>query len=115
MKKLICVLMAMLMTLSAASAEEWCSIADMCEQTPARWTQTYETKWRTITIDAAIEVPQVDTYPILKVRKMPVVDESLLPADADVRYNAPGRFQFYTGDAEYVMKSKVQFTRDYTG
>lgn len=109
MKKLMCVLMAMLMMLSAASAEEWCSMADMCEQTPARWTQTYETKWRTITIDAAIEVPQVDAFPILKVMKMPVVDESLLPADADVRYNLPGRFQFYTGDAEYVMKSNTMF------
>ncbi|MBP3636627.1 MAG: hypothetical protein J6K13_03620 [Clostridia bacterium] len=109
MKKLMCVLMAMLMMLSAASAEEWCSIADIREQTPARWTQTYETKWRTITIDAAIEVPQVEAFPILKVRKMPVVDESLLPADADVRYNAPGWFQFYTGKAEYVMKSNTMF------
>ena len=109
MKKLMCVLMAMLMMLSAASAEEWCSIVDICEQTPARWTQTYETKWRTITIDAAIEVPQVDAFPILKVRKMPVVDESLIPADADVRYNAPGWFQFYTGEAEYVLKSNTMF------
>lgn len=109
MKKLMCVLMAMLMMLSAASAEEWCSIADIREQTPARWTKTYETKWRTITIAAAIEVPQVDAFPILKVRKMPVVDESLLPADADVRHNAPGWFQFYTGKAEYVMKSNTMF------
>lgn len=36
MKKLMYVLIAMLLMLSAASAEEWCSIADMCEQTPAR-------------------------------------------------------------------------------
>ena len=109
MKRLFCVLLAMLTLLSVASAEKWYSVADICEQTPARWTQTYETNWRTITIDAAIEVPQVDAFPILKVRKMPVVDESLLPADADVRYNAPGRFQFYTGDAEYVMKSNTVF------
>lgn len=109
MKRIFCILLAMLTLLSVASAEEWYSVADICEQTPARWTQTYETKWRTITIDAAIEVPQVDAFPILKVRKMPVVDESLLPADADVRYNAPGRFQFYTGDAEYVMKSNTMF------
>jgi len=54
-------------------------------------------------------VPQVEAFPILKVRKMPVVDESLLPADADARHNAPGRFQFYTGDAEYVMKSNTLF------
>lgn len=29
MKKLMCVLIAMLMMLSSASAEEWCSIADI--------------------------------------------------------------------------------------
>lgn len=52
MKRLFCMLMVMLTLLSVASAEEWYSIAEIREQTPARWTQTYETKWRTITIDA---------------------------------------------------------------
>ena len=65
MKRLACLLMAMLMTLSVASAEEWCSIADIRAQTPARWTQTYETKWRTINIDAEIRVPEVDTVPVI--------------------------------------------------
>ena len=65
MKRLACLLMAMLMTLSVASAEEWCSIADIRAQMPARWTQTYETKWRTITIDAEINIPQVDKVPVV--------------------------------------------------
>ena len=33
MKRLACLLMAMLMTLSVASAEEWCSIPDIRAQT----------------------------------------------------------------------------------
>ena len=67
MKKLIFVLMVMLMMLSAASAEDWCSIADIREQIPVRWTQTYETKWRTINIDAEINIPQVDKVPVVQI------------------------------------------------
>lgn len=105
MKRMICLALCMMTLLASACAEEYCSISEVCANTPARWTQTYDTKWRTIIIDTAIEVPQVDAFPILKVRKMPTVDESLLPADADVRYNMPGTLQFYTGNAEYGMKS----------
>lgn len=109
MKRMICLALCLTMFLSTACAEEYCSISEVCANTPARWMQTYETNWRTIIIDTAIEVPQVDAFPVLKVRKMPALDESLLPVDADVRYNSPGRFQFYTGDAEYVMKSNTMF------
>lgn len=108
MRKIIMIL-AMLSFISAARAEEMYSVIDIRAQTPARWTQTYETKWRTVTIDTAIEVPQVDAFPILKVREMPAVDESLLPVGADIRYNAPGWLEFYTGDAEYVLKSNTMF------
>lgn len=109
MKRMICLALCMMTLLASACAEEYCSISEVCANTPARWTQTYDTKWRTIIIDTAIEVPQVDAFPILKVRKMPTVDESLLPADADVRYNMPGTLQFYTGNAEYGMKSNTMF------
>lgn len=79
MKKLICVLMAMLMMLSAASAEDWYSIEDIRSQTPARWTQTYETKWHTITIDAEVRVPEVDKVPVILVEGG--ADTALLTAD----------------------------------
>lgn len=109
MKRLLCFLLVMLMRSSVANGEKWFSIADIWEQTPARWTQTYETRWHTITIDTAIEVPQIDAFPILKVRKMPAVDEVLLPAGADFCHNVPGRFQFYTENDEYVLKSNTMF------
>lgn len=66
MKRLIG-LMTIMMLFSVACAEEWISIADVREQTPARWTQTYETKWRTITVDAEIRVPEVDKVPVMLV------------------------------------------------
>ena len=109
MKRLLCMLLALLTLTSAASAGERCAITAIREQTPARWTQTYQTPWRTVVIDAAIEVPQVDAFPILRVRKMPAVDASLLPAGAILRHNAPGRLQFYTGRAEYTLSSNALF------
>ena len=34
---------------------EWQSIKEVQENTPERWTESYETKWRTIQIDAQID------------------------------------------------------------
>lgn len=66
MRKIIMIL-AMLSFISAARAEEMYSVIDIRAQTPARWTQTYETKWRTITVDAEIRVPEVDKVPVMLV------------------------------------------------
>jgi len=63
MKRLFCILLVMMTLLSVATAEEWCSIADIREQTPARWTQTYETKWPAITMDTAIECRRLRLFP----------------------------------------------------
>lgn len=63
MKKWICI--ALLMLCSAASAEEWVSIGELRRQTPDRWTQTCETKWRTVAVDAVIRVPEVDRFPVM--------------------------------------------------
>lgn len=67
MKKLFCLCFALMMTWTAALAEEWLSIVKLREQTPTRWTQTYETKWRTITIDAEVNIPQVDKVPVVQI------------------------------------------------
>ena len=37
MKRIFCILLAMMTLISVADAEEWCSIADIRAQTPARW------------------------------------------------------------------------------
>lgn len=79
MKKLLCLVMAMLMMLSVACAEEWYSLAGMREQIPARFTQTYETKWRTVTVDAEICIPDVDKVPIMLVEG--AAEQPLLTAE----------------------------------
>ena len=56
---------------SPAFAESYTSIQQIVETTPERWTETYETKWRTIQVDAEIIVPNVETFPIITIQKMP--------------------------------------------
>lgn len=48
-----------------AFAESYTSIQQIAETTPERWTETYETEWRTIQVDAEIIVPDVEAFPIV--------------------------------------------------
>lgn len=67
-----------LLLCGAASAEpEWKSIRQIREETPERWTQTFETPWRTIEVDAPIDVPDVDEMPIFKVTYEDQIDYAL--------------------------------------
>lgn len=65
MKRLICAFLLLTLLCTSALAEEWVSIGELREQTPARWTKVYQTKWRTITIDAEISIPQADKVPVI--------------------------------------------------
>ena len=63
---------------AVANAQTYVSIQDAAAQTPERWTQTYETEWRTIEIDAPVTVPDVDALPILRVQYLtPLSGEKL--------------------------------------
>lgn len=47
--------------------QAYVSMAQLRMQVPARWTESYETPWRTIEIDVPIHMPQVDKMPVLKI------------------------------------------------
>lgn len=47
--------------------EDYISIQELRKQSQSGWKQTYETKWRTVEIDAAIQIPDVDAVPIVRV------------------------------------------------
>ena len=57
----------LLSTASALAGEPCYTIGELREQTPEKWTQTYETKWRTLEVDADIVIPDVDAVPIARV------------------------------------------------
>ena len=83
------------------SAQAYLTVKQMLEQPPARWTQVYETKWRTVSIDVQPMLPQADKIPVLKV--VPDFwqpDVSALGAGwkSEVRDNST--FQAYLNDAD---------------
>ncbi len=43
------------------------NIVQLKQQTPARWQETYHTKWRDIVVDAEIHLPDVNQVPVLLV------------------------------------------------
>ena len=67
-KRFLCWLCACLCVSSACAAEpQYQTIIDLREQAPARWTQTYQTDWRIVEIDAAIDLPDVNAVPVLQI------------------------------------------------
>lgn len=80
MKRLIAFLLVLALTPICALAEsDYVTLPELRAQAPERWTQTYETKWRTVEIDAPILLPDIDTVPIVQVAR----DMSQLPLTAE--------------------------------
>ena len=67
MKRMFCAFLVFMMLLPiAASAEQkYYTIEELKDQVTDRWTGTYETKWRTITVDVQPTVPDVDKIPVM--------------------------------------------------
>ena len=87
-----------------ASAAQYVSIEELNETLPARWTQAYETKWRTIEIDVQPYVPDAEEMPVLYVIPAPEKpDVAPLGASWESQPNDEGGFfamQDDGGDAE---------------
>lgn len=65
MKKILCMIAAVMLLVSAACAEGYLSIADMAA--PERWNTTYHSGKNTVTVDIQPTIPDVDKLPVLKV------------------------------------------------
>ena len=90
-RKCVCMSAALVLLLDTASAaSSFASISEIKLCTPARWTQTYQTQWRTVDIDTAIEVPNVDQFPIVRITPQESIDAQLLANYAQVPTNEQG-------------------------
>lgn len=68
MKRLICILLAMLMLLSAASAEEYISLSELRKQVENGWCETFTAMGREVIVQADIGwFPEANACPILTV------------------------------------------------
>ena len=60
-----CVWMSVVLVLlldTASAASDFASISDIKANTPARWTQTYQTQWRAVFIDTDFDVQEVSLF-----------------------------------------------------
>lgn len=69
MKKLVTLFLTLTSIILPLSgyAQEYYTVQDIREQAQARWTQTYQTKWRDIPVDVQPFVPDAVAMPVLKV------------------------------------------------
>lgn len=70
MKKIwmISLVLCLLLQPMVGNAQTYCTIGELQESVPERWTQTYETKWRTVDIDVQPTVPSVGAIPVFQIK-----------------------------------------------
>ena len=79
-KRALCaaLLAATLITPFSGRAEtEYFTLKQLRENTETRWTQTYETPYRTLEVDANIYLPEADAAPVLRVRQQDMSSPAL--------------------------------------
>lgn len=89
------------------NAQGHLSVADVNANPPARWTQTYETKWRTVEIDVQPAVPEVDKMPMLKIApEYWQPDASLLDGDYESTLYEFGSFGVNVSNAQEISDER---------
>ena len=89
----------------AGAQDKYQSIAEIRQSTPQRWRETYETKWRTVSVDVAVDVPDVAQFPVIRVTLRDAVEEPLLAGYRKVRENGRGSFRALMGTAEHTIQN----------
>ena len=75
MKKMFAVLCALLLVPTMASAE-LISITELVQETPEAWIEEIDVNGKTISIDAPIYVPEVETLPVIRVMREKTVENT---------------------------------------
>lgn len=109
---IITIIMLLMGTALAASLYQ--SIEEIKATTPARWTETYQTRWREIRIDVPIRLPDASQFPVIRVIMARPVDEAALRSYQHVNRNQRGMLEanFHGEDVvprDWRRKSSVTF------
>lgn len=111
MKKILCLIAAAMLLMSAACAEGYQSIAEMTA--PDRWTATYQSGKNTVAVDIQPTIPDVDALPVLKVVPSFWVPEPAENAQwvlSDQSRVAEGAFNLWTENV-YTVSASVRTTQ----
>ena len=104
-------LTAALITPFAGQAEtEYFTLKQLRERTETHWTQTYETPYRTLEVDANVYLPEADAMPVFKT-KYTILGEPALTAEESGWDNVEVRpdgliLSSYDSDVAMIPKSK---------
>ena len=100
--------LCLLYTGCAAAKGRYQTITELRQSTPQRWQETYETKWRAVTVDAAIEVPDVEQFPVIRIVLQNAVDPALMTGYQKVTENAKGSVSAVKGTMEHTIANNEQ-------
>ena len=75
MKRIFAALCALLLVPTMASAE-LISITELVQETPEAWIEEIDVNGKTISIDAPIYVPEVETLPVIRVMREKTVENT---------------------------------------
>lgn len=114
-RKSMLLLLAVLLVPCAALAEAINTVSDIAQQAAFGWHQTYQAHGRTITVNIDIQVPNVETMPVLLARphmpspQIPQNEGNALydyEIDNSLIYeNKPGGFTWIYGDKSHRQKT----------
>lgn len=97
------ILLLVAMATAACASADYLTIAQLREEAPSHWGQTFETQWRTVRLDAEIRLPNVEAVPLLAVKagipEPPVAVDTSRWASARVINSM--RLCLNAGDVEY--------------
>ncbi|MEG0493845.1 MAG: hypothetical protein RR696_11635 [Clostridia bacterium] len=118
MKKVLCFVIAgMIASCSTVcyAASRFYSISELNLSGIPRWTQSYETKWRTVHIDVQPTIPKVEKLPVLTVSPLYWEPDlsALDPTWTMLQYGNSG-FTLQKGDKEVPLHS-AQIAKKYAG
>ena len=111
----ILIIIVLMMIQSTVYAETYGSIEEVIGSTPERWIESYNTSWRTITIDAEVDMPSVKELPIVRIQKMPAVQKEKLSIYKGTVRNVDGILRADKKIDDYIKgNSKPKNTYSYS-
>lgn len=117
MKKMLCLVLAMMLCSAGAVAQEYVSVAELYDQVQAMggwWKETFDTPNGEVTVDAPIIVPDIEEIPVLTVSKVKPLTKELFDVIAQGERSAKpeGILEFKSDISGEMLKYFLGYEED---